>query len=74
MASEERKCMRFMCFWSREAFSIEGKDEVALNDQSFFTEDLGYTAQDRSDIGRLAIGDSWMSRDYGDFHIVTRVE
>lgn len=60
----------YFCIWSDETF-IHGGDEVKTAD--FFTEQNMYDPDEIRDILDLAVGETWVSPDYGLAHTVRRL-
>ena len=60
-----------MCWWGKFAFT---KDEIRLENQGFFHDDNGYTEDNITELHKLEIGDTWRCPDYGNCHLITRVQ
>lgn len=52
---------KFECFWGDGYRDIDNKSIIAYYDESFFTEDRGYSEEEIKEINSIAIGD------YADF-------
>lgn len=59
---------RFKAEWGNDYFK-PGKQEVGSD---FFTDEVGYSSDDRAEIDALAVGQEWQSSD-GSNHTVTRL-
>lgn len=69
----------YMAFWHADTFEVyhcagEGECEIKHKDVSWFTTDKGYTEDEVEEIQRLDVGENWTSTEYGDKHIITRVQ
>lgn len=64
----------YYAFWDVGGFySPSGKDTRQIVGPALFCDDLGYGEDDITDIGALAVGESWESPDYGPLHSVRRI-
>ena len=61
---------KYLCVWG-EGFPSTYDDAVHLEDDAFFTEDLGYDKEDLEEINNLNIGEVWTSYQGG--HWILRV-
>lgn len=60
---------RFKAVWGN-SFVTTGSEEFALN---FVWDGNGYSAEDIAAVEALAVGETWVSKDYPD-HAITRIE